>query len=210
MLKTTLLSRVLIFIACAIGGTSGSTYGLTISDHITASNTTVNGVVSLSSVTAESMTSMHLLKLGSQAHMPGLVIQKAIFKSTETFSTTNTSFVGVSSMAISLALTSSGNYFRISLTGMLSSVYPRAGYLTIKRDSTDLGNTSDSSGLACARNSMFSSMELFSPVGIVMTDSPGDINSHTYQVYIRSSQSTGAAQFTSGSLGYLLVEEISR
>jgi hypothetical protein len=89
---------------------------------------------------------------------------------------------------------------------ILTTVGDVPTYITIKRDSTDLGNP-DLSGLATAQNNAVN-VDVLVPVGITFTDKPGDTNSHTYQPYLRAYSSSTTAEFPYDCVAYLLVEEI--
>jgi hypothetical protein len=80
--------------------------------------------------------------------------------------------------------------------------------LTIMRDAVDLGNTLNSTGLAVASEGAFSASSLYMPVGITITDAPGDTNPHEYRAHIRSTNSSKMAFFPSSGIAYLLLEEI--
>jgi hypothetical protein len=197
----------LIFMSC-----KASANGMTISGPIFASTVTVAGSVTVSSMTVSSLTVSNLLQIsGTRLIRPGSPIQMQFSSSTLNTVTSSSTFQAVTGMNVSIALSNAANYIRISLTGTLATdaAITSNAYLTIMRDSTDLGNTSDNSGLAIATDGMISGGSLFVPAGITITDSPGDTNTHTYQVYIRA---VGAqpAGFTTRSVGYLLLEEIQR
>ena len=109
-------------------------------------------------------------------------------------------------MSSTLTLSNPNNYVRISLSGIFQAPFdgttrsPHA-HLSIERDSTDLGQgeiiTTDNVNAI--------------PVGITMTDSPGDTNSHTYRaMFDNGGGGTQTASFTASPLAYLLLEEIAR
>jgi hypothetical protein len=179
---------------------------MTVTGPVTASSVTVIGNVTISSVTVSSLTISNLLNVtGTYSGIPGRVVQ---MKSTSTatgtsvFGTTN--YMPVLGMAQSITLSNSNNYLRISLCGTLS--VGATGYLTIYRDSTNLGDPN--SGLAATATPFVFPQPTLSGSGVTITDSPGDTNSHTYQPYIRID--ADGLEYPYDSKGYLILEEISR
>jgi hypothetical protein len=184
---------------------------MTVSGPITASSLIVTGSVTMSSVTVSSITVADLNVLGSATGL-GRIVQMQFSSTTVETDVSTTTFQPVPDMAKAITLSNAANYVRISLTGTVASASggSTSAYLTIMRDSTDLGNTVNNTGLAAATtNSSSGVATLYEPTGITIADSPGDTNSHTYQVYIRTSSTTGVpAAFTAAEVGYLLLEEI--
>jgi len=184
--------------------------GINISGPIKASTASVTGSVRISSITVSSLTITNLLNVtGKTAGVGESIIQTKFSSTTVPSGTTSTSYQAVAGLRIPISLVNSNDYVRISLSGMLTtgSAGTGAAYLTIMRDDVDLGNTTDNSGLAVCESS-FSAAAWSVPVGINITDFPGDTSEHIYQVYIRTSSSSISIGFSSYSAGYFLIEEI--
>ena len=175
---------------------------MTLSGPITASTVTVSGDVTASSVTISSLTVTNQLNAkGTTNGIKGLVLQTKFSSTTVQFDTTNSTLTAIPGVSVTLALENANDYVRISLSGVLRNDLDSTAHLSISRDSTDLGG---SRALATAANypGMVS-------VGILIVDSPGDTNSHTYQATI-SNSGRGPASFTLSSTGFFLIEEIGQ
>src|SRR5258706_3137119 len=118
---------------------------LTLSGPFAANALTVSGDVTVSSMTASSMTISNLLNIhGTTRGIKGLVLQTIFSSTTINSTTTSTAPVAIPGMSAAITLSNTNNYVRISLSGILESTfngsnYTPAAYLSIKRDSTDLG-----------------------------------------------------------------------
>ena len=184
--------------------------GMTVSGNVVASSVVVTGDVTMSSMTVSSVTVTDFLQAtDAVVNSRGIISQMKSSSTVNSFSTTSTAYVAVP-LSSSITLTNPSSYVRISLTGILSISNPNLGnaYLTIKRDSVDLGNTDDGSGLAMATSNLTGGPSVYVPVGITAVDFPGDTISHTYQVFIRSDTSSVNAVFSVNGLSCLVVEEI--
>jgi hypothetical protein len=186
---------------------------MTVSGPITADSISVTGDVTMSNIMISSLTVTKSLQItGSTVGIPENVVQMISSNTIASFQTTTTSYAAIQ-ISSSIVLANASDYVRISLTGMLNVSNSNAGsaYLTIMRDTTDLGNTVDNSGLAIATSNLSTSFDdtVYVPVGITIVDFPGDTSSHTYQAFIRTSTTTVTAEFTTGAVGYLLLEEIN-
>ncbi len=199
------LSLVIVFFLFLLGVNQVVHSAMTVTGPITASSVTVSGDVSISSMTVSSLTVTNLLNVtGSYSGISGRVVQmKSTTTTTSTLVILTTNYMPVLGMAQSITLSDANNYVRISLSGTLA--VGTTGYLTIFRDSTNLGDPN--SGLAATvGQTVFG--ETVSGSGITITDSPGDTNSHTYQPYIRVD--SDSALYPYETKGYLILEEISR
>lgn len=187
-------------------------FALSIAGPVSASNVVVSGSVTLSSATVSSMTITDSLRLsGTGPSVTKSVYQIRFASTTQTTTTTSTgTFQAINELKVTLALSNATNYFRISVTGVLSfAVGERESVLTVKRDSVDLG-AADGTGLAMAKvDLLFAFPEAWRPVGIVISDSPGDTSNHTYQVFIRTNGGGTIGAFPH-AVGYLILEEITR
>jgi hypothetical protein len=197
------LKMLLIIWSCSIPANA-----ITIGGPVTASGVEVTGLVSSSSMTVSTLSVTSILQVnGATVGIPQYV-QLAFSSTTVTTSVSTATFTAVDGLSISLALLNPNDYIRISLTGVLSvNKSDDDAQLTIKRDSTDLGNP-DGTGLAVAVTDLSPPAEIWRPVGVVITDFPGDTNVHTYQVFIGVSVG-GVAAFPH-SAGYLMAEEVSQ
>jgi len=199
----------LVFSTCV-----ASASAMTFSGPIHANAVSVQGSVSVSSITISTLTVTNLLTInGLASGLPGKIVQMKFSSTTVTTTVSTTTYVGVSSMNVSMALSNPLNYVRISVTGMISfsSGGINSSYLTVKRDTTDLGKidvTGEGTGFAGAVSDVPSGVEVWRPAGVVITDSPGDTSSHTYGVYIRVLRE-GTAAFPH-TAGYLIAEEVSQ
>lgn len=186
---------------------------VTIGGPITANDVSVTGSVTMSSMTVSSTTVLHALRVnGSVEGLPGNISPAKSSTTLLSFQTTSTTYMAVP-ISNSITLSKAGDYIRISLSGLLFVNDSTVGsaYLTIKRDSVDIGNTINNSGLAIASsNETLGDYPVIVPVGISIIDKPGDTNTHIYQPFIRTSTTSVNARFTSTSIGQLLLEEISQ
>jgi hypothetical protein len=183
---------------------------MTLTGPITASSVTVTGDVTVSSMTVSSLTVSSLLQVtGTTSGFPKSIVQMKFSSTTVATATSSSTFQAVPNLVKSMTLSDATNYIRISLTGMLSisDASTSDGQLTVERDGTAvLGST-----WAIATSGLSATLTYLNvPVGITLTDAPGDINSHTYQVYIRTQSGSATTKFTDGGVGYLLLEEIRR
>lgn len=192
-----------LLLACLIS----SAHAMTVSGPITASSVTVTGDVTMSSMTVSSITITNLLDVpGTYSGIPGRVLQMVFASTTVPTQLSGiTSFTAVSAISQSITLSNANDYVRISLSGGLFSF--STSYITIYRDSTNLGDSSV--GLASVRDAP-NILGGVSGTGITITDFPGDTNAHTYQPYIRTSNTDGNASFPYNSTAYLFLEEISQ
>jgi len=185
---------------------------MNLSGPITANNVTVTGGVNVSSMTTSSLTVTNQFIVNSVYSIPGTIIQSKIVLSTNTLTSATTTFYPVDGLSQSITLSHSNNKIRISLSGTMAS-FPLVditsfGYLTIFRDSTSL-TSSDAFASALGHNSSFVDNPGIGSAGIVIEDSPGDTQSHTYQAFISSPLLGDAVAFPYKSTGVLLLEEVS-
>jgi hypothetical protein len=178
---------------------------MTLSGPISANSVTVSGGVTISSVSISSLTINNLMDI--QGTVNGVVLQTIYSSSTENATTTSTSPFAINGMAGSIALSNPNNYVRISINGILEASFDGVNYfpkvnLSVERDTTDIGG-----------GALVSTINI-TPITVATTilDSPGDTNTHTYQVTfdVDSASSGTVANFTPSPVGYLLLEEISR
>lgn len=191
---------------------------MTFAGPISASSVTVTGNVTVSSMTVSSMVVTELLDVkGSYPVVAGRILQVQYVSSTVTTTTTNTSWTAVSSLSRSITLSSATNHVCITLTGGLymegsDATNVHNGYVTVFRDSTNLGNATY--GLTSAQGFYISTTHPYnlpgsSSAGISLIDSPGDTSPHTYQAYIYTSYAPDAVAFPKYGTGYLVLEEVS-
>jgi hypothetical protein len=177
---------------------------MTVNGPISASTVTVTGSVTMSSVTASNMTVLNLLNM--QGTINGVVVQTVYSSTTVNSTTASSTLTPIPNMSAAIALSSANDYIRITLSGILEASFDGSNYtpnvnVSIQRDSTDLGNG------ALATTDNLNGI----PVGISITDSPGDISLHTYSATFDVSGSTTViVSFTASPVGYLLLEEIAR
>lgn len=203
--------QVIAGVLLTIVSWSGKASAISLSGPISASSLNIAGGVTMSSMAVSNLIATNSFQiLGTSPTLPNSLLQMAYSSTTVTEVTTSTTFIAVPNLAVSFKLTNATDYIRISVTGLLSIANSEfaSGYLTIKRDTTDLGNTSDNSGLAVCSTNLTYSIPQHVPVGITIPYLPGDTNSHTYQVYIRSSSNSYSVAFPDSGVGYLLLEEI--
>ena len=130
----------------------------------------------------------------------GNVIQVVSATDTTQRTTTSTSFVTASntlSVDITPSATSSKIFVIVSTTFGLPS--GANGVATIKRDSTNLEDTSDA-GLAAV------SASTGSPVVMSILDSPSSTSELTYQVYMKTSTSSGYINYGAGKVSITAYE----
>lgn len=119
---------------------------------------------------------------GSAGAAAGQVIQVVTATDSTARSTTSTSFVTASN-TLSVTITPSATANKILiLVGASIAITDNAAWFTIYRDATDLGNTSNSRGMATAAGGGVSAEY---NMGINYLDSPNTTSAITYQVYFR-------------------------
>ncbi len=127
----------------------------------------------------------------------GQVIQVVTATDQTARSTTSTSFVTASN-TLSVTITPSSTANKILILVSASVAAPlNNGWFTIYRGATDLGNTSNSRGMAVAYGSDATSAAEFN-IGINHLDSPNTTSATTYQVYFRSN-AAGATVYLNGN-----------
>lgn len=177
---------------------------MTVAGPISMSSVTVTGDISVSSMTINQLTVSN--KLNSNGNgLSGRIIQMKFSTATESAFTAST-FTAVPGLSQSITLSSATSFVRISLTGAINvaPVLSNPAFLTIYRDgTTNLGDSNN--GLASLRRGFSAT----SNTGIVIADSPGDTNAHTYQAFIRLGY-IGTAVYPYETTGFLILEEISR
>jgi len=190
---------------------------MTVSGPITATGVTVTGDVMMSSMTISTVTISDLLNVsGAITGITHRILQMEFSSTTIATSVSTTSFTPISNIANSITLSNANNYIHLSLSGSLYTETScpggsNFGWITIYRDSTNLGDVSK--GLVTAFSFCDSLNNIYpgsSPVGISIIDSPGDMVSHTYQAYIRSGPNADITTFPDHGVGYLLLEEVSQ
>lgn len=208
------LFRIIIGTALILGAIRVAKADLLISNSIEASSVAVSGHVTVSSVTVSSLTVTNELDLSAAsvaATVPRVVQLSSFTITSQQLCPVTTSFGLLSPVSIekTITLKNAADRVRISLSGNLEVNDGRqAAYLTIFRDSTNLGDSVY--GMATAhsnQDTVFAGIDVEAPVGITLTDAPGDTSPHVYAVYERVTNPT-ASYFPFQGPAYLILEEI--
>jgi hypothetical protein len=138
----------------------------------------------------------------------GKVLQVVTATDNSLRSTTSTSYVTASNTlaaTITPSATSSKIFVTTQFTVGLAADDQVATY-TIYRDSTDLG---DSGGEGMVRAAVFNAgYDAYFPAAMSILDSPSSTSALTYQVYLKTSKSTGYINYGAGKVS-LTAYEIS-
>lgn len=198
------ISLLVFLFVLLLSGSWGN--AMVISGPITASSVLVTGSVQASSMTVSTLTVTGQMTAPPTTAFPGLILQIYISSTTTPTITSSTTFYAVNGMSSTVQLSSSQNLIRITLAGNLfASDGTQPPYVTLKRDGINLGDmTYGMSGC------LGGGISISCPVGLKFYDYPQDTNSHIYQVFVRSSNSSLFTSFPYESVGYLVLEEISR
>ena len=190
---------------------------MTFTGPIVSSAVTVTGDVSVSSMTVSTLTVTNSLIFGTNTiAVVGNVVQMKMSSTTSVTSVSTTSFSEVSGTSQTISLFNPRDYIRVSLSGnfqtiMIDSTTTQLAYITVFRDSTNLGDASY--GMSVITRGAISgsgNMEYVRPTGIYFVDSPGDTAVHTYHVFIRSAVAGNVCQFPYSGIGNLILEEVGR
>ena len=135
----------------------------------------------------------------------GKVLQVVSATDTTERNTTSTSFVTISNtltVNITPSSTSSKIFVTVS-TSLYSYTTNKAAYLTIYRDSTNLGNAQ---GLIRSLNQNGTGGAAGT---CAVLDSPSTTSQVTYQVYMRADSSSGGASVNANTSGFITAFEVS-
>jgi hypothetical protein len=136
----------------------------------------------------------------------GKILQVVTATDNSVRSTTSTSYVTASntlSVDITPSATSSKIFVTTQFTVGLAADDQVATY-TIYRDSTDLG---DSGGEGMVRAAVFNAgYDAYFPAAMSILDSPSSTSALTYQVYMKTSKSTGYINYGAGKVSITAFE----
>tara|TARA_R100000664_G_C2752418_1_gene139718 strand:+ start:857 stop:1432 length:576 start_codon:yes stop_codon:yes gene_type:complete len=136
----------------------------------------------------------------------GKILQVVTATDNSLRSTTSTSYVTASNTlaaTITPSATSSKIFVTTQFTVGLAADDQVATY-TIYRDSTDLG---DSGGEGMVRAAVFNAgYDAYFPAAMSILDSPSSTSSLTYQVYLKTSKSTGYINYGAGKVSLTAFE----
>lgn len=135
-----------------------------------------------------------------------IVIQVVQGTKTTAFTTTSSTFQATG-LSASITPTSASNRVKITVSGQVGCANPSLSnvFVTIKRGSTDLGNST--SGFTAFQSASTSNTHV--PLGIVYIDSPATTSATTYEVYIRSADNTTTASLNNAAArAVITLEEI--
>ena len=136
------------------------------------------------------------LKSQGTVTMPtGSILQVVSATSTGNLSTTSTSYVA-SNLSATITPTSTSSKIYINMTGfMQQAAHQNHGYITIYRDSTDLGALGSGSGSGFGNwySESGGYAELF--CGASYLDSPSSTSAITYKIYVKASSSSSNIGF---------------
>ena len=119
---------------------------------------------------------------GATSFAPGKVLQVVNNTQTSRFTTSSTSFVAATGYTIAITPSATSSKVFVCISAMSDSgATNRVNYMTIYRDSTNLGEGND--GLASSHSE---GARIYTPVTLSVLDSPSTTSSITYQVYMRA------------------------
>lgn len=202
MKKLTYLLGVTFAVLAHFAMHPGDARALSFSGSIIANSVSVTGSVTVSSMSVSSVTVQNNLTVtGMVLGLPGLTLKTLSSSTTSSWTTTSSTLTAIPGMSVTTALSNPANYLRISVSGILQTTNGNTVKLSIQRDSTDLGQG------ALAATYFAQGI----PVGLTITDTPGDTSSHIYSATFCTNGAMGEiAQFTATPAGYFLVEEIAQ
>lgn len=172
----------------------------------------------MSSMTVSSMT-VSMLNFTDTSSIAGRIVQKVAVSTTSYSCATSVTFTQAPTLVSSFTLLNSNSYVRVTLSGQLGSFnslyYQANAYVTVYRDSTNLGSTDDGFISALGDTILIYpnivEVAALNPVGISFVDRPGDTANHVYKVFYRTSFSGNTMVcFPYAATGYLLLEEVSQ
>src|ERR1700719_810774 len=130
------------------------------------------------------------------------------FRSTATFASTSNTFVATGTKITGFALSNSAHKVKISVAAEARFDSAASGdmYITIFRDgTTNLGSAT--TGLTQISYSAASQATSAFPLAVLYLDAPGNTSAHTYEVYIRSDDSSNMFLPSSANGATMIVEE---
>ena len=127
--------------------------------------------------------------LSSAGIATGKVLQVVNNTHTSRFTTSSTSLVAATEYTIAITPSATSSKVFVCISAMCDTgATNRINYMTIYRDSTNLGEGND--GLASSHST---GGRIYTPVTLSVLDSPSTTSSITYQVYMRTN--SGAVVF---------------
>tara|TARA_R110002012_G_scaffold320224_1_gene542822 strand:- start:136 stop:612 length:477 start_codon:yes stop_codon:yes gene_type:complete len=112
----------------------------------------------------------------------GRVLQVVNNTQTSRFTTSSTSLVAATGYTIAITPSATSSKVFVCISAMCDTgATDRVNYMTIYRDSTNLGEGND--GLASSHST---GGRIYTPVTLSVLDSPSSTSSLTYQVYMRA------------------------
>lgn len=153
-------------------------------------------------ITATGGTGTITVPTGNKIAQTGAVLQVVSTAKTDTFTTASTSYVEVTGLTATITPTSSTSNIlvMVQLTGGFYQVGTTAGFIRLRRDSTDLflGNAEGSRERVTVTGTQ-NSTAVTESIPIIFLDSPATTSSVTYRVVVRGDAGTMFVNRPSGT-----------